>query len=302
MQFVVFMELVGTLALPAAISFTLYLIILACIGQPAVLSLILLALILGLPAVLIVMTSRKLVYVGWMLIYLFSLPIWNFVLPTYAYWHFDDFTWGETRKVAGEGKDSHGDKEGEFDSSLITMKKWSEYERERRKREASERSSAVTSPYGHLSPLSRWSPYSKITPTSTNLSLEIDRSTLSTLIETSLSATARPASPTPPLPTASSPDREDYFQNAEDEQDADEEELEEGRNEYIERDSTLSHDQEDEEEDDYEEGEWRESLDYLPSQPTLDTRLPMALDSQEEGDEENWENSVMDSIEHKDKA
>ena len=140
MQFVVFMELVGTLALPAAISFTLYLIILALLGQPAVVSLILLALILGLPAVLIVMTSRKIVYVGWMFIYLFSLPIWNFVLPTYAYWHFDDFTWGETRKLEGAGKDdSHGDKEGEFDSSKITMKKWSEYERARKIQEAQER-------------------------------------------------------------------------------------------------------------------------------------------------------------------
>lgn len=67
MQFVVFMELVGTVALPAAISFTLYLIILAIIGQPALIPLILLAIILGLPAVLIVMTSRKVVYVGWML-------------------------------------------------------------------------------------------------------------------------------------------------------------------------------------------------------------------------------------------
>ncbi|KAI8147365.1 chitin synthase-domain-containing protein [Fennellomyces sp. T-0311] len=133
MQFVVFMELVGTLALPAAISFTLYLIVMALLGHPAVISLILLALILGLPAVLIVMTSRKVVYVGWMFIYLFSLPIWNFVLPTYAYWHFDDFSWGETRKVEGSGKDEgHGDKEGEFDSSKITMKKWSEYERARK--------------------------------------------------------------------------------------------------------------------------------------------------------------------------
>ncbi|KAI8084634.1 chitin synthase [Halteromyces radiatus] len=133
MQFVVFMELVGTLALPAAISFTMYLVVLAIMGQPAVVSLILLALILGLPAVLIVMTSRKLVYVGWMLIYLFSLPIWNFVMPTYAYWHFDDFTWGETRKVQGESKQGqHGEKEGIFDSSKITMKKWCEHERDRR--------------------------------------------------------------------------------------------------------------------------------------------------------------------------
>ena len=134
MQFVVFMELVGTLALPAAIAFTLYLIILAIIGQPAIIPLILLALILGLPAVLIVMTSRKVVYVGWMLIYLISLPIWNFVLPMYAYWHFDDFSWGDTRKVQGSEKDrGHGvDPTGQFDSSRIVMKKWSEYEKERR--------------------------------------------------------------------------------------------------------------------------------------------------------------------------
>lgn len=142
MQFVIFMELVGTLALPAAISFTLYLVVMACLGQPSLIPLILLALILGLPAVLIVMTSRKIVYVCWMLVYLISLPIWNFVLPVYAYWHFDDFSWGDTRKVEGVASDKkggHADKNGEFDSSVITMKKWSEYEKERRTREAIER-------------------------------------------------------------------------------------------------------------------------------------------------------------------
>ncbi|KAG1468477.1 hypothetical protein G6F56_003808 [Rhizopus delemar] len=133
MQFVVFMELVGTLALPAAISFTLYLIVTAIMGKPAVLPLILLALVLGLPAVLIGMTSCKLVYVGWMAIYLVSLLVWNFILPMYAYWHFDDFSWGDTRKVEGIKKDKgHGEEGGSFDSSLITMKKWSEYEMERR--------------------------------------------------------------------------------------------------------------------------------------------------------------------------
>lgn len=156
MQFIVFMELVGTVALPAAISFTLFLIVKAIMGSPAVIPLILLAMILGLPAVLIVMTSRKVVYVVWMLseyhlavfayiefaathrnrsflVYLLSLPIWNFVLPVWAYWHFDDFTWGETRRVAGAEKDTHhGDKYGEFDSSKIVMKRWAEFERERR--------------------------------------------------------------------------------------------------------------------------------------------------------------------------
>ncbi|KAI8337757.1 chitin synthase-domain-containing protein [Chlamydoabsidia padenii] len=133
MQFVVFIDLVGTLALPAAITFTLYLIICAILGRPSVISLILLALILGLPGVLIMMTSRKIVYVGWMLLYLVSLPVWNFVLPMYAYWHFDDFSWGDTRKVEGEQKGGgHGDKEGEFDASVFTMKRWHEFERDRR--------------------------------------------------------------------------------------------------------------------------------------------------------------------------
>jgi len=134
MQFVVFMELVGTLVLPAAIAFTLYLIIIACIpSQPTpTIPLILLAIILGLPGLLIVVTSRRLAYVGWMVIYLFSLPIWNFVLPAYAYLHMDDFSWGETRKIVGDKGGDHSDKAGTFDSTHIVMKRWGEFERERR--------------------------------------------------------------------------------------------------------------------------------------------------------------------------
>jgi chitin synthase len=70
-----------------------------------------------------------------MLIYLLSLPIWNFVLPTYAYWKFDDFSWGDTRKTANEKTKKAGiEYEGEFDSSKITMKRWAEFEKERRLR------------------------------------------------------------------------------------------------------------------------------------------------------------------------
>ncbi|MBW0500256.1 hypothetical protein O181_039971 [Austropuccinia psidii MF-1] len=134
MQFVIGMELVGTLVLPAAISFTAYIIILTIIPgtEKPIVSLILLAFILGLPGLLIVITSRRIAYVGWMIIYLFSLPIWNAILPTYAYFHMDDFTWGETRKIEGAKEKAHGDKEGEFDSSNIIMKRWTEFERERR--------------------------------------------------------------------------------------------------------------------------------------------------------------------------
>ncbi|POW10006.1 hypothetical protein PSTT_06407, partial [Puccinia striiformis] len=132
--FVIGMELVGTLVLPAAISFTGYIIVLTIIPgtEKPIISLILLAFILGLPGLLIVITSRRIAYVGWMLIYLLSLPIWNAVLPTYAYFHMDDFTWGETRKIEGAKETAHGDKEGEFDSSNITMKRWAEFDRERR--------------------------------------------------------------------------------------------------------------------------------------------------------------------------
>lgn len=71
-----------------------------------------------------------------MFIYLCSLPIWNFVLPTYAFWKFDDFSWGDTRKTSGEKTKKAGlEYEGEFDSSKITMKRWAEFERERRLRD-----------------------------------------------------------------------------------------------------------------------------------------------------------------------
>jgi chitin synthase len=70
-----------------------------------------------------------------MFIYLLSLPIWNFVLPSYAFWKFDDFSWGDTRKTAGEKTKKAGiEYEGEFDSSKITMKRWGEFEKERRLR------------------------------------------------------------------------------------------------------------------------------------------------------------------------
>ncbi|KAJ3172022.1 hypothetical protein HDU88_006834 [Geranomyces variabilis] len=133
MQFVVMLELIGTVVLPAAICLTLYLCISAIIYHNAEpIPFLMLAAILGLPGFLIAITTRKLVYVGWMVVYLFSLPIWNFVLPVYAFWHFDDFTWGETRKVDGEAKEeAHGKEQGRFESRAVVMKKWAEWERDR---------------------------------------------------------------------------------------------------------------------------------------------------------------------------
>jgi chitin synthase len=101
MQFVVFMDLVGTVVLPVSICLTGALIVNSILVPPKAfqeaIPLMLLGAVLGLPAILILITTRKVIYVAWMMCYLLALPIWNFVLPVYAFWHFDDFSWGETR-------------------------------------------------------------------------------------------------------------------------------------------------------------------------------------------------------------
>lgn len=132
MQFVISIELVGTVVLPAAIVFTIYVIVFAIVSKPTpILSLVLLGIVFGLPGLMIVVTVSSWLYFVYFFIYLFALPIWNFVLPSYAYWKFDDFSWGETRTVAGGDKGEHGDKDGIFDSLSIVMKRWREWERER---------------------------------------------------------------------------------------------------------------------------------------------------------------------------
>lgn len=129
MQFIIAMELVGTLVLPLAICFTVYVIIFAIVSHPTpVITLVLLGLILGLPGLLIIVTATRWSYLLWMLCYIIALPIWNFVFPTYSYWKFDDFSWGETRVIDGETKTAD-ENEGEFDHSKIKMRTWREYER-----------------------------------------------------------------------------------------------------------------------------------------------------------------------------
>lgn len=105
MQFVVIVELFGTLVLPAAILFTGVLIVSSILYEPAWIPLIMLFGIFILPAFLILITTLEVSYIFWLFVYILSIPIWNFVLPIYAFWHFDDFSWGDTRKVTGENKE-----------------------------------------------------------------------------------------------------------------------------------------------------------------------------------------------------
>ncbi|TFY79718.1 hypothetical protein EWM64_g4293 [Hericium alpestre] len=136
MQFVVFMDLLGTIVLPIAISLTLMLIVGSALSPPKsfeeAIPLVLLVAVLGLPGVLIVITTGKIMYVFWMLVYLLALPIWNFVLPVYAFWHFDDFSWGETRKVEGEAKgEGHGEGKAVWAGPQVPLRRWEDWERSR---------------------------------------------------------------------------------------------------------------------------------------------------------------------------
>lgn len=128
MQFVVVLELLGTVLLPFAIIATFYVIVYSFISSPTpILTLILLLVILGLPGVFIVVTTSKLIYVIWMFVYLIALPIWNLVLPSYAFWKFDDFSWGETRLTKEKIFKNQENKRDLHESTSIILLSWRDH-------------------------------------------------------------------------------------------------------------------------------------------------------------------------------
>ncbi|CAG8432931.1 6077_t:CDS:2 [Diversispora eburnea] len=127
MQFVIFLELVGTVVLPSSLVFIIYLIYSGIQGASVILPLIFITATYFLQAFLVIFTSHKLIYVVWMLIFIIATPIWNFILPIYAFWHFDDFSWGATRKIAGEDNGHGGGNKDKFNRGDIPMKRWDEW-------------------------------------------------------------------------------------------------------------------------------------------------------------------------------
>ncbi|KAJ2344933.1 hypothetical protein GGH91_002699 [Coemansia sp. RSA 2671] len=64
-----------------------------------------------------------------MFIYLLAYPLWSCILPIYSFWHMDDFSWGNTRVVVGDGKRKIIIKDDKpFDPASIPQRRWSEYE------------------------------------------------------------------------------------------------------------------------------------------------------------------------------
>ncbi|KAJ2390460.1 hypothetical protein GGI23_005614 [Coemansia sp. RSA 2559] len=132
MRFIVFLDLFGTLTMPTTLIYFAYLIYAAVtnIAQVGYISLIIIGAIYGLQALIFVL-RREWQHIGWMLIYLLAYPLWSFVLPVYSFWHMDDFSWGNTRVVVGDGKRKiiiEDDKP--FDPESIPQRKWMEYEKE----------------------------------------------------------------------------------------------------------------------------------------------------------------------------
>jgi chitin synthase len=91
---------------------------------------ILLGAIYGLQAVIFIL-RRKWEMIGWMIVYILAMPVFSLGLPLYAFWHMDDFSWGNTRLITGEkGKQIVITDEGKFDPDSIPKKKWEEYQAE----------------------------------------------------------------------------------------------------------------------------------------------------------------------------
>ena len=132
MRFIVFLDLISTVVQPVIVVYIGYLIY-SLVWTPDVVPItafILLGAIYGLQAIIFIV-RRKWEMIGWMLIYIVATPVFAFGLPLYAFWHMDDFSWGNTRVVTGEkGQKVVVSDEGKFDPASIPKKRWEEYQAE----------------------------------------------------------------------------------------------------------------------------------------------------------------------------
>jgi chitin synthase len=130
MRFVVFIDLFGTIILPATCGYLAYLIykVATHSGQFPLISIIMIAAVYGLQALIFIL-KRQWQHIGWMIIYILAFPIYSFILPVYSFWNQDNFTWGNTRIVIGEKGNKQVvavDDEG-FDPRSIPLQRWDDY-------------------------------------------------------------------------------------------------------------------------------------------------------------------------------
>ena len=130
MRFVVFIDLFGTVILPATCVYLGYLIyrVATNSGQFPLISIIMIAAVYGLQAIIFII-KRQWQHVGWMIIYILAFPIYSFVLPIYSFWNQDNFSWGNTRIVIGEkgNKQIIAVQDEGFDPRSIPLQRWDDY-------------------------------------------------------------------------------------------------------------------------------------------------------------------------------
>lgn len=129
MRFVVLVDLLGTIILPATCVYLGYLIYSVASGGPIpIISIAILAGVYGLQAIIFIV-KRQWQHIGWMIIYICAYPIYSFVLPMYSFWKQDDFSWGNTRVVLGEkgNKRVVAVEDEPFDPRSIPLQRWDDY-------------------------------------------------------------------------------------------------------------------------------------------------------------------------------
>jgi len=103
MKVVVFIDLIATMILPASFCYAVYLLFLVFVEDLPVskVLLILYGIIMGVQVVVFILRSRW-EYIWWFSVYfIVGLPVFYLILPVYAFWNMDDFSWGKTRAVGG---------------------------------------------------------------------------------------------------------------------------------------------------------------------------------------------------------
>ncbi|KAI9672401.1 MAG: hypothetical protein M1817_003423 [Caeruleum heppii] len=130
MRFVVFIDLFGTIILPATCAYLAYLVykVATNSGQFPLISIVMIAAVYGLQAIIFII-KRQWQHIGWMIIYILAFPIYSFVLPIYSFWNQDNFSWGSTRIVIGEkgNKQVVAVEDEGFDPRSIPLQRWDDY-------------------------------------------------------------------------------------------------------------------------------------------------------------------------------
>ncbi|KAL2200328.1 glycosyltransferase family 2 protein [Corynascus similis CBS 632.67] len=130
MRFIVFVDLIGTVMLPATcvyLGWLLYTVITRT-GPFPLISIVMLAAVYGLQALIFIL-KRQWQHIGWMIIYIIAFPVYSFILPIYSFWNQDNFSWGNTRIVIGESGKKQVvavDDEG-FDPRSVPLQRWDDY-------------------------------------------------------------------------------------------------------------------------------------------------------------------------------